>query len=88
MHGGAPRSEHPRPFDLVELVRPTAGHEVGERGTVTVEGVGRALVDFSWPDGVQARVREPAVVSVPDRSMRIIERRANAPQLQERRGRR
>lgn len=60
-----------KPFDVIELVEPTEGHEAGERGTVIVEGVTQALVYFGWKD--RARPPMGTTARVPAQAMRLVD---------------
>jgi nucleotide-binding universal stress UspA family protein len=71
-------------FDLIELTDPVDGLPVGSRGTVTIEGIGQALVDFGWceedsPAGCNLIQR------VPNGSMKVIESRSFHQALRARR---
>ncbi|HEY1238792.1 MAG TPA: hypothetical protein VGE91_10670 [Solirubrobacterales bacterium] len=68
-------ADKPRCFDLVELVEAVDGMLPGSRGTVIIEGIEQAVVDFSWsdqgsPDGCDR------TQAVPNRSMRVVESRS------------
>jgi hypothetical protein len=62
-------------FDLIELTDPVDGLPPGSHGTVTVEGIGQALVDFSWCDeGPPTGCNQ--VQRVPNGSMKVVEVRS------------
>jgi hypothetical protein len=61
-------------FDLVELTDPVGDLPRGSHGTVTVQGIGQAIVDFSWCDeGTPPGCTHLHRVST--ESMRVLERR-------------
>jgi len=74
---GASQDELARAFDLVELIEPVGFHDVGERGTVVVEGIDRALVSFAWrEDSPSSALGGDVPVEVMHRGMRVVRHRS------------
>ena len=75
MTGATDESRKPQCFDLVELIDAVDGIPAGSLGTVIVEGIDQALVDFSWCDpGTPAGCNRTQRVS--NRSMKVVESRS------------
>jgi hypothetical protein len=70
---GAPIGD-PTPFDLIELVGSVAGYPVGSRGTLVIQGIGQAIVDFAWDDAPR-RHQGSCPQCVPHNSMKVIRKR-------------
>jgi hypothetical protein len=64
----------PTPFDLIELVGSVADYPVGSRGTVVIQGIGQAIVDFAWEDAPR-RHRGRCPQCVPNNLMKVIRKR-------------
>jgi hypothetical protein len=64
----------PTPFDLIELVGSVAGYPVGSRGTLVIQGIGQAIVDFAWDDAPR-RHQGSCPQCVPHNSMKVIRKR-------------
>ena len=66
--------DYPTPFDLIELVGSVAGYPVGSRGTVVIQGLEQAIVDFAWDDAPR-RHQGSCPQCVPNNSMKVIRKR-------------
>ena len=66
--------DYPTPFDLIELVGSVAGYPVGSRGTVVIQGLGQAIVDFAWDDAPR-RHQGTCPQCIPNNSMKVTRKR-------------
>jgi hypothetical protein len=66
----------PKPFDLIELTAPIGGYPAGSRGTLVIEGIGHAEVNFAWNDRGPRTVGREHLLVVPTRSMKLIQSRS------------
>ena len=73
-HPSGAAIDDPTPFDLIELVGSVAGYPVGSRGTVVIQGIGQAIVDFAWDDPSR-RHQGSCRQCVPNNSMKVIRKR-------------
>jgi hypothetical protein len=67
-----PDEQTPKPFDLVELTEPADGFEIGSRGTVVLQGIGQAHVDFNWCDEGPGGYGHRHCGVIPHRCMRVV----------------